>query len=107
VPQIALMNDTKWDELRLGMYGLGSLSPVWRTRARENGYVSRWDGDWFYHFRDGGYATIEWVEIATPGIDQRRAVLEVLRRVHVPGEETASGFRVFGYVNVGQPVDYL
>ena len=101
------MNDTKWDELRLGMYELGDVSPRWRTRTRRTGYVSNWDREWFYHFREGGYDTIEWVEIATSSSDQHRAVLEVLRRVHVPGEETETGFRVFGYAQAGQAIDYL
>ena len=52
------MNDTKWDELRLGMHGLEIFSPRWRTKDAENGYVSEWDTEWFHHFRIGGYATI-------------------------------------------------
>jgi|GEM_PF-6852862 len=56
------MDDTKWDEVRLAMYGLGPRSPRWRTRDRVSGYVSDWDGEWFYDFRTGGDDTIEWVE---------------------------------------------
>ncbi len=102
-----VMNDTKWDELRLAMHELDTLSPRWRTKDAENGYVSEWDGEWFYHFRADGYATIEWVELETPDEARRQAVRAVLKRVHVPGEETAEGFRVFGYVDSGQPVDWL
>ena len=102
-----VMNDTKWDELRLGMHGLESLSPRWRTKDVQSGYVSEWDTEWFHHFRAGGYATIEWVELATPDDAQRQAVLDVLERIHLPGEVTADGFKVFGFVESGQPVDYL
>lgn len=104
---IPLMNDTKWDEVRLGMHALGALRPSWRTRALHAGYLSAWDGDWYYHFRVGGYRTIEWVDIAVGSAEQRRAVLGVLVRVHVPGEETGDGFRVYGYVEAGSAVAYI
>jgi len=101
------MDDTKWEEVRLAMYGLGELHPRWRTRDRETGYVSSWDGEWFYHFRTGGYSTIEWLEIATVSDIQRSAVLSALRAIHVPSEEIENGFRVFGYVRTGVVVEYL
>ena len=102
-----LMNDTKWDELRLAMYELGTLRPKWRTRSVENGYLSGWDGEWFYHFRSGGYRSIEWVEIATESPEQREAVLVELVKIRVPGRATESGFRVLGYAELGMEVDYL
>lgn len=101
-----LMNDTKWDELRRAMYELADLTPRWRTRNLENGHVSNWDRDWFYHFRNGGYKFIQWVEIAVDTEVQRVAVLAELVRIHVPGEQTESGYRVFGYVKTGDAVDY-
>ena len=102
-----LMNDTKWDELRLAMHGLGALGPRWRTRDVENGYVSDWDGDWFYHFRLGGYRSIHWVDVAVTGDAQRAAVWPELVRIGLPGETTATGFRIFGYAEAGQAVGYL
>nr|GEU28042.1 hypothetical protein [Tanacetum cinerariifolium] len=75
---LPLMNDTKWDELRLAMYELGPLSPKWRTLDVENGHLSEWDGEWFYHFRNGGYKFIKWVEIAIESPAQRQAVLTEL-----------------------------
>lgn len=101
------MNNTKWDELRLAMYGLGVMSPAWRTRDRTSGYVSEWDGEWYYHFRGGGYECIEWVEIATLNSDQHEAVRTALRDVHVPGEEMSTGFRVYGFAESGQVLEYL
>jgi hypothetical protein len=101
------MNDTKWDELRLAMYGLERLSPRWRTLDVESGHLSKWDRDWYYHFRHGGYKSIQWVEIAIDSDEQRVAVLKELAQVHVPGEQIDSGFRVFGYANLGQAVDYI
>jgi hypothetical protein len=101
------MNDTKWDELREAMHGLHALKPRWRTRDVDNGYLSEWDRDWFYHFRTGRYASIEWVEIAVETDEQRAAVLAELIRVNVPGEAIPSGYRVVGQAAPGHAVDYI
>lgn len=100
-----VMNDTKWDELRLSMYGLGALTPQWRTKDRESGYLSGWDREWYYHFRGCGYSSIEWVEIKVESSQQDAAVLAALHRIHVPGRRTDFGFKVFGYVD--GPVEYI
>lgn len=102
-----LMNHTKWEEIRLGMYELGDLSPKWRTKDVENKHVCEWDGDWFYHFRTGGYECIEWLEISTTLPEQTAAVGAVLQRIRVPGEQVGGVFRVFGYAPIGTPVEYL
>jgi hypothetical protein len=101
-----VMNDTKWDELRRAMYGLGELSPAWRTQD-VSGYLSPWDGEWYYHFREGGYASIEWVEIRVTSPAQHAAVLASLREVHVPGEVVDQVFRVYGYAAVGMAMNYI
>ncbi len=102
-----LMNNTKWEELRLGLYNLGSLSPKWRAKDLETGYLSEWDGEWFYHFRNGGYSTIEYVEVKVSSEEMRKKVRDVLARVHVLGCETDIGFIVYGYSRKNQPVDYI
>ncbi len=102
-----LMNNTKWEELRLGFSNLGTFRPAWRTKDIETGYVSPWDGEWFYHFRQGGYATIEYVEIKVSSEAMREHVRDVLARIHVPGRETDLGFIVYGYRRKHQPVDYI
>ena len=104
---VPLMNNTKWDEVRLAMYALGDDSPYWRTRDVENGYICPWDRDWYYHFRVGGYWTSEWVEIRIDREPQRDRALRALRKIHVPGEPTNNGFIVYGYASPGQFVDYL
>ena len=103
----ALLNDTKWDELRLAMYNLGHLSPRWRTLDIKNGYLSDWDREWYYHFREGGYKTIQWVDIETVGENQTEAVLRELVRFSLPGERIPDGFRVYGYVEPGSYVQYI
>jgi len=100
------MNDTKWDELRRAMHDLGEFSPRWRTKD-VSGYLSPWDGEWYYHFREGGYASIEWVEIGVCSLAQEAAVLSALRAVHVPGERVEQGFRVYGYASPAVPLSYL
>jgi hypothetical protein len=100
------MNNTKWNELRLAMYNLGDLRPLWRT-LDVSGYVSSWDGEWFYHFREGGYSSIEWVEIQVESADQDAAVSELLKQIHVPGHRIEKGFRIYGYARDGHTVNYI
>lgn len=103
----AVMNDTKWKELRDAMYQMGDGSPQWRTRCLTNGYISSWDGEWFYHFSQGGFEDIEWVEIKVGSAEQYSLVLAALRDIHVPGATTEHGFKVFGYVMEGTCIEYI
>ena len=99
------MNNTKWEELRLAMYELDP-TPAWSTLSK-SGYQSRRDREWFYHFRDGGHDDILHVDIFAESPVQRELVRSALRKIHVPGEETADGFRVFGYLRQGQSADFI
>ncbi|MEM5345638.1 DUF6678 family protein [Paraburkholderia azotifigens] len=103
---IPVMNDTKWSELRMGMHGLGELSPRFRVRSLRSGGISAWDREWFYHFF-GRREEDEWVEVEVTTTAQHDAVLRLLQSVHVPGITTENGFRIFGYVARGAQVDYL
>jgi len=105
---ISLMNDTKWNELRDSMLKLGSLSSKWRTKDVKSGYIHRWDGDWHYHFNGAGsYPAMEWVEIKIDSEDQRKIILNILKQINVPGEETEEGFRIFGYAKPGVEINYI
>jgi hypothetical protein len=101
-----VMNNTKWDEIRIDMHALEGQSPRFRVRTLRSGYVSPWDREWFYHFL-GHHEEDEWVEVEVTSPSQREAVLGVLRSVHVPGVETKNGFKIFGYIAEGAEVDYL
>lgn len=101
------MNNTKWEELRLAMYGLRSMSPQWRTKDVENGYLSTWNGDWYYHFKDGGYKSIEWLEIRVTSPEQDSAVLRELKFIYVPGYRTEYGFKIFGYARDREVLEYI
>lgn len=100
-----VMNKTKWDELRLQMYALAA-PPAWSTLST-GGYHSQPDREWFYHFSEGGYEDILHVDIQVETPAEREIVRSALKAVHVPGEETSSGFRVFGYLHDGQGADYI
>lgn len=41
---VKLMGSWQWNEIRLGMYELGALSPKWRTKNVEPPYIYDWDG---------------------------------------------------------------
>ena len=100
-----VMNNTKWDEVRLAMHAIDPR-PSWRTLDL-NGYCAPSDKDWFYHFRNGRYESIQHLDICLANPAQREAVRSALREVHVPGEETPEGFRIFGYVENGLAIDFL
>lgn len=102
-----VMNNTKWRKLQMAMYNLESNRPKWRTRCTTNGYISNWDGEWYYHFSEGGFVDIEWVELKIENETQRKSVFELLQSIHLPGEETDKGFKIYGYINVGTSIDYL
>ena len=79
---VPVMSDTKWDDVRNAMLSIDPR-PMRRSRDCHNGFVSEWDGEWCYHFRIGGYDTIEWVEI--------RLLAETLgRRVRVPNRRCST-----------------
>ena len=101
-----VMNNTKWEELRLAMYGVDP-APRFRTRTVETGHVSSWDSEWYHHFREGGYDSIEWVEIEPVDEDSHPLILAELRRIHVPGEFDEHRFVVRGHVPDGEPVDWI
>jgi Family of unknown function (DUF6678) len=88
------------------MYNLDAPGTRWRTKD-VSGYITSWDGEWFCHFRDGGYGSIEWVEIRVQSIDQDAAVLALLRQIHLPGHRIDQGFRIYSYARGGVAIDYV
>jgi hypothetical protein len=99
------MNNTKWEELRLAMYTIGP-PPRWRCMSI-TGYYSDGDAEWFYHFRSGGYEDIQHVDIFIDGPAHRERIKSALQKIHLPGEETVDGFRVYGYALPGQALNYV
>lgn len=101
------MNNTKWEELRSEMYELRELSPDWRTRSLKTAYICSWDSCWFYHFRNGEYKDIEWVELRTTSLGQQNLVKDKLQAIHVPGFTYDGGFKIFGYIKEDKPIEYI
>lgn len=101
----SLMNNTKWEEIRLAMYEY-PVAILWRVKNIDNSYLSNWDGEWFYHFKSGGYNTIEWLEIKVDDEKIKNDILSILRRIHVPGVVLENSIKVYGY-SKGEFVDYI
>ncbi|MBU9824391.1 MULTISPECIES: DUF6678 family protein [Yersiniaceae] len=99
------MNNTKWNEIRLAMVGMES-PPLWKMTFL-NGYESVVDGEWFYHFREGGYLDIQYLDVLTNSVEQHATVGTILRAIHLPGMETSTGYRILGYADSVSNVDYL
>jgi hypothetical protein len=100
-----VMNDTKWNELRLAMHAI-ERTTNWRCMST-TGYYSAPDAEWFYHFSAGGYEDIRYVDIFADSPSHRDEIRSALKTIHVPGEETDGGFRVYGYSPPGQSLNYL
>lgn len=100
-----VMNNTKWNELRLAMYNI-EPSPKWVTLA-DNGHTSEPDREWFYHFRAGGYQDIVHVDILADDDAHSERIKAALQRINLPGIRIENGFRIYGYVKVGAQVDYI
>jgi hypothetical protein len=100
-----VMNNTKWRELRAAMH---AIEPATTYRIMSiNGYYGRADAEWFYHFQEGGYDDIRYVDIFANNALHRQQIASALKTIHLPGEETGDGFRVYGYALPGQAIDYL
>ncbi|WP_343520035.1 DUF6678 family protein [Sphingomonas sp.] len=105
-PQWAsVANDTKWNELREAVLTMPK-TPAFRCKDL-NGHYTSPDTEWFYHFRDGGLETTRWVDLIVDDAQARSEVAGHLNRIGLAGHETDEGFRVFGYIEHGQPIDYF
>ncbi|MBE1556851.1 DUF6678 family protein [Sporosarcina limicola] len=101
-----VMNNTKWEEIRLVMYNY-HLNLLWRTKDVVNNNICEWDNEWYYHFSEDGYETIEWLEIKTEDEMQKNDVIKILRKINVPGEINDNIIKVYGYIKSNEYVDYL
>ena len=87
------------------MYALPE-KPAFRCKDA-NGFYSPPGKEWFYHFRQGGYTSILYVDLIASDDDQRNAILTELKRIGLAGHQTDDGFRVYGYTTPGQSVGYF
>jgi uncharacterized protein DUF6678 len=87
------------------MYAIDAVTT--RRIMSINGHYSRADAEWFYRFQEGGYDDIRYVDIFANDALHRQQIASVLKAIHLPGEQTGDGFRVYGYALPGQAVEYL
>jgi len=99
------MNNTKWNEIRQAMISMAS-PPLWKITFLD-GYESAVDGEWFYHFSEGGYLDIQYLDILTNSVEQHVMVGTILRAINTPGMETSTGYRILGYADPVSNADYL
>ena len=105
------MNKTKWREINAAFLGMefsdlpeeNSVVIPWMT-CTTDGFIYGWDETWthFWGADDTG-KEIEWLKIKlTP--ENRKVVLAILKRIHVPGEVAENEVTVYGYRT---DVDYV
>jgi hypothetical protein len=104
----SVANDTKWRELRNAMLDLEQVDrPAFRCKNVENDYLGQWDGEWHHHWQQDGWEWMEWVELSVKIDRQRDLVRATLKRIRFAGEETAEGFRIYGYIRNGMLANYI
>lgn len=101
-----VMNNTKWEEIREAMSDYPG-NCQWRTKDIENDYISPWDGEWYYHFQNGDYKFIEWLEIKAETEELQKDLIAILHEIHAPGKFFKDAIRVYGYVETGAYIEYL
>ncbi|MEK4536484.1 DUF6678 family protein [Peribacillus sp. FSL K6-1552] len=69
--------------------------------------ICPWSNDWYEYFRLGGYEIIEWLEIKIENNPIRKDILDILRKINVPGEILESSIKIYGYVKTGTYVKYI
>ncbi len=104
------MNNTKWIEIWESFYyniecsndeNIRNIRILWETKNRD-GYTYH-DSTWTHFSLDGDLKNIEWLKIYFNS-QNKEIVLDVLRKVHVPGEVFEDCVYIYGYRT---DVDYI
>ncbi|KPA22136.1 hypothetical protein shim_15830 [Shimia sp. SK013] len=97
----SVCNDTKWLELRACMLAVPpALRPSFRSKFLLNGYVSRWDSEWHYHFLEGGFTNVEWFDLKFE-LSPTEALVNDILAIGLAGFGTEHGVRLLGYAPNG------
>jgi hypothetical protein len=101
---LPVLNNTKWASLIEAMLNAREMKPQFRTRSvfAPPGFVTDWDGDWYYHIHP--VLELEWVELRAASRDW---LFETLRLKHIPFTEVAGVVRVWGYTRPGVQPQWL
>ena len=95
------MNNTKWNELFRAFYENDgnrdrSLAVFYRTKER-GGDISCWSNEWeLFSSQFPWWKDLEWLQIQLSD-ENRPFVLDILKRIHVPGEIQDNIVTVYGY----------
>src|SRR5688572_6119486 len=90
------MNDTKWREVCEG-FRHWPQPPRFRVHdlLADDGYVSEWDREWYYHPRP--YVSIQWLEVELRP-EQLLPALDLCKGVGAAAvERTDAGLRIWGW----------
>ena len=60
----------------------------------------------FFHFKLGGYTTIEWLEIKVDNDEIKNDLVNIFNKVHVPGEVLNDKIKIYGYIK-DRFMDYI
>ncbi|WP_152610544.1 DUF6678 family protein [Leisingera sp. ANG-DT] len=103
----AVCNHTKWMELRALVLSLGADErPDFRSRCIASGNVSGWEREWFYHFCDGGFADLEWVELRGSCLADAE-FQKRLAQIGLAGKAEGNAVLIFGFVTCGETAEKL
>jgi hypothetical protein len=91
------MNETKWREVCELFRHWSAPPPPFRIRdlLAPEGYVSRWDREWYYHPRP--CVSIHWLEVELPP-NSVPAALARCKEIGVAVEAREAGLRIWGWV---------
>lgn len=94
----SVCNHTKWMELRTRALDVETENrPEFRSKYIPNGHISNWDCEWFYHFRDGGFEGLEWIELRGR-ILQHKPFQNQIEEIGFVGRKERSTLQLFGYL---------
>jgi hypothetical protein len=96
-----VMNATKWRELRDAMCAVGSVT-TYRI-MRISGYCSSPDAEWFYHFQEGGYEDIRYVDIFATDQSHREEVGSTLKKFICRGRKPIMASGCMGMSHLDKP----
>lgn len=63
-----------------------------------NDHISEWDGEWYYHFIEGGFKDIEWFELEFKTVNCAEFFGRLIQ-IGLIGEVRDKSLRIYGYVH--------
>jgi hypothetical protein len=100
------MNIPKWEELRLAMLSF-ERQPPWRTRDAEKGMNHPGTPNGSITSASAAFTPQSGLRLPHRVPSTFRKLKEALARLHVPGERTEDGFKVYGFIPIGKALDYV